>query len=127
MLYFKRFFLLFILSSCTTNMNEIMELTINDDKPFETIEGVELTYSDSTIIKVKLVSEKIERFSGEKNKIIFPKGLNVTFYSDGSAIQSTLSANYAIKHLKTNITEVKNNVILKNKKGEKLNTEHLIW
>ena len=54
MFYLKNFFLLLMLS-CTTNMNEIKELTINDDKPFETIEGVELIYSDSAIIKVKLV------------------------------------------------------------------------
>jgi len=126
-----RAFLLLLLiiffSSCSTDIKYIKDLTKNDKIPFEIMEGVKLHYSDSAVLKVKLISPLIQRFSGDRNEIIFPNGIDVSFYSDGINIQSKLQANYAIKKTKTNITEIKENVILKNFKGEQLNTEHLIW
>jgi len=125
-----RMFLLLLslfFSSCLTDINEINNLTKNNNEPFEIIENVELYYSDSAVLKVKLLAPIIERFSGNRNEIVFPGGINVSFYSEGTNIQSTLQANYAIKKTETDITEIKENVILKNSKGEQLNTEHLIW
>ena len=42
-------------------------------------------------------------------------------------VTSSISANWAISHEKEKIVEAKSNVIVINAKGEKLNTEHLIW
>ena len=79
------------------------------------------------MLVLRQYSQKVEKTTGNRNEIVFPKGIDVSFYSDGINIQSPLQANYAIKKTKTDITEIKENVILKNFKGEQLNTEHLIW
>lgn len=126
----KVFLLLLLItffSACSTDINDINNLTENDDQPFEIMENAKLLYSDSAVLKVKLITPLIQRFSGNRNEIVFPNGIDVSFYSDGINIQSTLQANYAIKKTKTDITEIKENVILKNFKGDQLNTEHLIW
>ena len=42
-----------------TDINQIKELTINDDLPFEVMQDVELFYSDSAVKKVKLLAKTI--------------------------------------------------------------------
>ena len=56
-----------------------------------------------------------------------PKGIDLKFYDDSLNIISTLTSNYAINRESENIMEARNNVVVVNKKGERLNTEHLIW
>jgi len=42
-------------------------------------------------------------------------------------VESELRSNYAISYENSDIMEAKENVVVVNKKGETLNTEHLIW
>ena len=55
------------------------------------------------------------------------EGIKVLFYDSLLNVASTLTSNYAIQQVSKKIMEAKNNVVVINDKGEKLNTEHLIW
>jgi len=49
------------------------------------------------------------------------------FYKREEKMEATLSANYGIHYPQRKRMEVKYNVVVVNKNGETLNTEHLIW
>jgi len=56
-----------------------------------------------------------------------PKGITGNFYNDEGKAESYLSAEKGISYQTQKITEVSQNVVVMNNKGEKLNTEKLIW
>jgi LPS export ABC transporter protein LptC len=56
-----------------------------------------------------------------------PAGVFVEFYGPNNVIESTLSAKYGRKFENQGIIEVKDSVVVINNKGERLDTERLIW
>jgi LPS export ABC transporter protein LptC len=90
-------------------------------------ENIEIIYTDYGKIKTSLRAPLLERFAGENPKLEFPKGLNLVFYDSLQNPESSLKADYAIHDEKENKIIAKSNVEVINEKGEKLNTEKLIW
>ena len=116
-----------VFSSCQTDIQTINQVTTGKGLPSETMKGAEIIYSDSGIVKMKLTGPELDRYSGEKPYIIFPKGVKVLFYNDSMKVNSQLDADYGIRYEEEGRMEAKRNVVVVNIKGEKLNTEHLIW
>ena len=88
-------------------------------------------YSDSARVRAKLTASKLDRYAGKKPYMEMPKGMEVIFYDENKKEQTKLTADYGIgfdnpdggmEHM-----EAKRNVVVINKKGDTLNTEHLIW
>lgn len=75
---------------------------------------------------MKLTGALIDRYV-DKQYIEFPKGMKILFYDDSMSVNSQLKADYGIRYEKEGKMEAKRNVEVINVKGEKLNTEHLIW
>lgn len=119
--------LLTVFIACKTDKEEITKVTEVSKLPQESGRNVEILYSDSGMIQMKLTSSRIDRHAGETPYLEFPEGLVVDFYDENLNIKSKLSANYAIRYEKEKKMEAKKNVVVVNVKGEKLNTEHLIW
>lgn len=116
------------LYSCENSIEKINLITSEKELPFETTRNAVLIYSDSAIIKLRLSAGKVENYiSEEKPYTEFTEGMEMIFYNDDLTRESQLTANYAIHYPKTGIMEARDNVIVINKKGEMLNTEHLIW
>lgn len=67
------------------------------------------------------------RFDTEKPYTELPSGVHVEFYDEAMKVNSTLDAKYALRKDQESIMEAKNDVVVVNAKGEKLNTEHLTW
>ena len=118
---------LLVFSSCQTDIQTINQVTTGKGLPSETMKGAEIIYSDSGMVKMKLTGPELDRYSGEKPYIIFPKGVKVLFYNDSLKVNSQLDANYGIRYEAEAKMEAKGNVVVVNIKGEKLNTEHLFW
>jgi len=95
--------------------------------PVETGTNVELLYSDSANMKVKMNAPEMNSYEGEKKYVEMPKGITLLFYDDTMGISSKLTGNYAIRYEQTGMMEAKNNVIVVNNIGDKLSTEHLVW
>jgi len=116
-----------ILCSCENDINEVNALSTKEKKPVRSGKNVELIHSENAKIKIKVTAPLLEEFEGEQKYTEMSKGIAVNFYDSLQKITTTLTANYAINKVSENIMEAKNDVVVINEKGDKLNTEHLIW
>jgi LPS export ABC transporter protein LptC len=118
-------FLLFV--SCRNRMQDIRAVAFQDTFPVESASDVEMIYSDSAVIKALMKSPVVNRYSGDNPYVIMPKGITVFFYDSAMRVKTKLTAGYAIKYEKSDMMEARNDVVVVNRIGEKLNTEHLVW
>lgn len=92
-------------------------------------DSVTMLYTDSSQLKVMMKANRMLMF--DKNVLepftILPKGVFVTFFDDEEKISTTLRANYGIRYDFSKRMEAKYQVEVVNKKGEKLETERLVW
>lgn len=120
-------FLLFAFASCENDIETVNLIGGLRNKPLESGKDVELIYSDSAKVKVKVFAPQMDRYTDDEPRREFPKGVKVEFYDDELNVKSRLTSNYGIQHEREKRVEVKNDVVVVNEKGEQLNTEHLIW
>jgi len=120
-------FIIGILYSCKNDIDEVNALTSNANDPIRTGKNVELIYSEKATAKIKVKAPQMKEYANEKNYMEMPAGIEVFFYDSLQKVTTTLTANYAINWVSDNKMEAKNDVVVINEKGEKLNTEHLVW
>jgi len=125
-LFFSVFFISIFFISCQTDIQTINLITAGDDLPSESMKDAEIMYSDSAKVKMKLMAPKLDRYVN-KDYIEFPSGMNLLFYNDSMRVDARMKSDYGIRYEKEEKMEAKKNVEVVNVKGEKLNTEHLIW
>ncbi len=114
--------------SCENDINTVNIITNKDKFPTEVSRNVEIIYSENAEILVKAKAFLLNRYVNDKTSYMeMPEGVTVLFYDSLKNVESSLKANYAVYREKEKIMEARNNVEVVNKKGEKLNTEHLIW
>ncbi len=116
---------LFLLS-CQTDINTI-ELFQPEKLPTESAKNVEVIYSDSGKVKIKLFGPQLDRYEVPVKLFKMPEGVYLEFYNDSGKVKSWLRADYGVSYEVEEKMEAKRNVIVMNEKGEKLETEHLIW
>ncbi len=127
-LWFSCLFLFaLVLSGCVNDMDEVNAIVETEILPISVGDDVQIIYSDSALLKVILEAKHLERFLGEDPYLEMTNGVYVRFFNNQGAIESELRSNYAVSYEHSDIMEAKENVIVVNKKGETLNTEHLIW
>ena len=119
-------------SSCENDIAVVNTITsVNEKKlPVQSDVNVEIMYSDSARVRAKLTGPKLDRYAGVKPYMELPKGLEIIFYDEHHKEQTKLTADYGIGFDNGNgmeHMEAKRNVVVINQKGDKLNTEHLIW
>lgn len=117
-----------MLFACKNDMETISSLTVDESQPSETAKNVELIYSDSGRVMIKLISPLLNRYINEEPYFEFPDGLHLFFYDSVMNVKSELTANYGINWENKKMMEVKDDVVITNHdKNEVLNTEHVIW
>ena len=117
-----------MLFACKNDMETISLLTVDESLPSETAKDVELIYSDSGRVMIKLISPLLNRYINEEPYIEFPDGLHLFFYDTAMNVKSELTANYGISWENKKLMEVKDDVVITNHdKNEVLNTEHVVW
>jgi LPS export ABC transporter protein LptC len=131
--FHNRFILLILLLSwtaCENDITVINSIIPESELPLESGKNVEYIYSDSAIVKAKLTAPRMDRYGGKKNYMELPKGMHIIFYNEEKKEQTNLTADYGIGYddgSGMNKMEAKRNVVVINEKGDRLNTEHLIW
>ncbi len=116
-----------MLFSCQNDLQTIDTLTRIDEGPVESAFNVEVIYSDKGFVRMILQAEQMDRFAGEEPHLELPKGLYVVFYDTLMHETSSMSARYAISYEDTEIIEARNDVVVINELGERLNAEELTW
>lgn len=112
---------------CDRDKGEISKITSPDKLPLESIRNLETIYSDSGVIKVKVNAPLLLKYASPKMTTELPKGLHIEFFNDSLEVVSELSAKYAIHYEAERTWEARNDVVVINQKGERLNTEKLVW
>ena len=126
-LIFFSFATLTIFSSCKNKIEDIKAITYLDTFPVETGKNIEIIYSDSAKIQTIIKSPYYKRYAGKNPYVEMPQGIDAVFYDSAMRVKTHLTSKYAIKYDKKNVMEVRNDVVVINEKGERLNTEQLIW
>lgn len=115
------------LFACENDIEEVNAIALKEKFPVETADSIEVVYSDSGRVLMKITAPLMEHFVGDSSYIELSKGVHVIFFNDSLQPQTELTAEYAINKERESIMEAKRNVVVVNEKGDKLNTEHLIW
>lgn len=117
-----------LLLACENNLEDVAALNEKLDTQVERAEEVEILYSDSAKIKVKIAGPTMLYHLDRKDpKQEFPDGVKVDFFDQFQNKSSVLTAKYAIRLEQKQQVLVRDSVVWKSVDNEKLETEELIW
>jgi LPS export ABC transporter protein LptC len=114
--------------ACENSIEKINLVTSSENLPIESSVDIEIMYSDSGMLTMKIKAPKMDRYANDSYRYTeFTQGIEVLFYDALGEVSSSIRANYAIDYEDEKRMEAKENVEVINVDGDKLNTEHLIW
>lgn len=115
-------------SACSDDIAEdALKVTPGDLKK-EVIKGVEILYSDSAKIRVRITGPLMYRIIDTDNPSEeFTKGVHVDFFDEKGAITSTLKADYAQRFQNRPEVLARGNVVMTSSKNESMETDEIIW
>jgi len=117
------------LFSCENDIEVVKSLANTQDLPVYSSENIEIEYTDSGFLQIKIVAPlfEIEKKSEREEYSIFKKGLMVFFYNKSQELIARFKSDYAIYNNNTQIWKAQGNIVAVNTKGEILQTELLYW
>jgi LPS export ABC transporter protein LptC len=123
---------LFFLSiaSCVNDLKKIDEIASQKDLGVETGKNVEVLVSNNGEPRVKIIATETKRHMEGTPYTEFPRGIKAYTYNIDGEIESSMTAKYATiteRNGQIETMNAKNDVVVVNIKGEKLNTEDLTW
>ena len=124
-LFFSSF--AFFHSSCNDDIPVVDLKDSVNALPLESGKNVQITYSDSAQIKIKIYGEQMDKYIGKRQCTEMPKGVKINFFNNELRVISELTSKYAIRYDTEAKMEARKDVVVTNDKGERLNTEQLIW
>ena len=117
-----------ILTACENDLAEVSKFIDEDEIAVEVGEEVEMLYSDSGRVEMKIIAPLLHRHLNKRiPKREFPKGLDVFFLDENQKVQSWLIGKYAIEDENKQIITIQDSVVLFNHNSEMLETDELIW
>jgi LPS export ABC transporter protein LptC len=117
----------FLLISCENDLDKVKLYSKGKLSPQESARSIKILYSDSARVQVEITAPVLNRFETDNPYIEMPNGIHALFYDDALAVKSKLDADYGVRYEREQRMEARKNVVVVNQKGERLNTEHLIW
>lgn len=120
------FMLLF--SSCENDLSQLPDRTLPGDIESDRAKDVTIIYSEKGRTKAELHTKD---FVGNENAkppyIDFLNGIKMNMFDEQMQIESTVTARSARYYTQEENVIARDSVVVKNRKGEKLETEELIW
>lgn len=114
--------------SCKTDPREIDRIASRADIPDMSGEKMELVYSDSARVKYRVTTPLYNKFNqNDKKYDEFPKGLKAILYDKAGKEVGSLVCKYAKKLKDESLWEIRDEVVVINAEGKKLETELLYW
>lgn len=115
-------------SSCENDLKKVERISqLSSGIPVETSRDIEILYSDSAIVRARLISPLFLTYKTKKPYQVAPIGLEIQFLSKDKEVASNLIAKYGKRSQWERLLEVRDSVVVINTKGEKLETEKLTW
>lgn len=117
-----------MLLSCKNDVQEVNALADEEVRPEMVGYNLELIYSDSARIKYKVTTpEYIKITKGKEKYEEFPKGIYVISYDSQGKEMGSIKSKYARKLEEEMLWEARDEVVVINAEGKKLETEQLFW
>ena len=115
-------------TACNNTIPETRQIITQDDVAVEVARDVEILYSDSAIVRVKVTGPLLHNFNDRENsRQEFPQGIKIDFLEPDQSVRSTLTAKTAIRQQDKGLITARDSVVVVTVKQEKLETEELIW
>jgi LPS export ABC transporter protein LptC len=122
------FFGILLLGACENDLNKIKEISARQKSlPIDTTRGVEVLYSDSAIVKGKMITPVLIHHEVAKSFYEMPKGVKVIFYDRSQKETGTIVADSGVYREKEQIIEFYKNVVGSNPVGYMYKSDELIW
>jgi LPS export ABC transporter protein LptC len=117
-----------LLYSCGNDIKTINEVVKADELGIEKASGVEMLYSDSAVVRVRVKAKEMLRYiDPAKPKRTFPKGLLVDFFDKTKQQVSKLTSKYAERDDNSGEVHLRDSVVIWNTKNERMTTDELWW
>lgn len=118
---------LLLVCGCKNDTSNLDWISKRSNVNIERGKDIEIIYSSGGENKIKAIAKEVHRFNVEKPYMTFPNGIKVNFYDATGNVETVMEANTATVYDGSSMMTAKSNVEVINAKGEKLNTEELIW
>jgi LPS export ABC transporter protein LptC len=126
--YFLALLYLTILYACGSSIDDPYDFYFNSPKLGETAKNVEILYSDSSYVQIRITGPLMHKSSeAGRSREEFPEGLKVEFLNNYGQVTSWLSAKHGIRSPSEDKVIFRDSVVLENTRWEKLKTSELIW
>lgn len=119
-----------MLFSCTNNTKKVRDFLADKNLPIGIAKNAHHIYKDSGRITSKLITPLLNDFSNRKEHPYneFPKGIKIVNFNNNGKDSVTIVGDYAISYAKTEISEIKGNVVVLNHtEKSRLQTQQLFW
>lgn len=117
-----------LLSSCENDLSKLPGNNSLKDLESDRASEVTFIYSEQGVTKAKLYTKEfVGNESSKPPYIDFLKGVKMDMYNDSMAVESTVTARTARYYTQQQNVIARDSVVVKNVKGDKLQTEELIW
>ncbi len=117
-----------LFSSCENDLEKVERISqLSSGIPVETSRDIEILFSDSALVRARLISPLFLTFKTSKPYQVAPIGLEIQFLSKEKEIVSNLTAKYGKRSQWERLVEVRDSVVVINTQNEKLETEQLTW
>lgn len=116
------------LSSCENDLRDVEQISAKRlAVPVDKSTGVELIYSDSALVKAKLITPELLYFKTDSPYHEMKKGVTIIFYDPAQKETSRVVSDYAIRKENQKVVEFRKNVVATNKEGKTFKSDELIW
>lgn len=114
--------------ACDGLKKENKQLFAPEDTQVVIARDVEILYSDSAILRVRVRGPVLYNFDDRENpRQEFPEGVKIEFLEADLSVKSTLTAKTAVRFPEKGQIVARDSVELNTLKQEKLETEELVW
>lgn len=116
------------LAACDAVRKRDHQTFTQDDTQVEIGRDVEILYSDSAIVRVRITAPTMLNYTERDDpRQEFPDGIKVEFLTPTLLVRSTLTAKSAVRQQNKGLVTTRDSVVLTTVQQEKLETEELIW
>lgn len=108
-----------MLFSCKTNMKDVDAIGNRNNMPEMSGENMELFYSDSALLKYKVITPLYNKYNQDDKKYDeFPKGIHAELYEKDGSMVGSITSKYAKKLEEEMLWELRNEVVVINAEEE---------
>lgn len=119
--------IVFTLFSCEGNYRNIRKLNLKDNAPMAEGRNIDVKYTDSGSVVTNLIAPLLYDYSNfEFPYQEFPEGIEVRFWNEEQE-KSVVTSDYAIRYDKSNLVDLRKNVVLITSDSMVLKAEQLYW